>query len=182
MFARASLVALVLASPAWADSDYPAGLFERSPLNDTPPATSHQRHGQAKNPPRARASGGCPPLSRVALSVAATMLSRHRGASPPRSAPALGAQITDDRERWPGGHSDGVSPRIATARAFFFGHYAAVDSTLAAVGDPCSRPWINLPRVRRPYGSSATSFFAGTNSIGCDGSRSMGGIPISAHL
>ena len=33
MFARASLVALALASPSWADSDYPAGLFERSPLN-----------------------------------------------------------------------------------------------------------------------------------------------------
>ena len=29
MFARASLVALALASPAWADPDYPAGLFER---------------------------------------------------------------------------------------------------------------------------------------------------------
>ena len=33
---RASVVVLVLASPAWANSDYPAGLFERSPLNDTP--------------------------------------------------------------------------------------------------------------------------------------------------
>ena len=35
MFVRASLVALVLASPAWADPDYPAGLFKRSPLSDT---------------------------------------------------------------------------------------------------------------------------------------------------
>jgi hypothetical protein len=62
MFARAGLVALVLASPAWADSDYPAGLFERSPLNDTPAAASRRGHnspGQAKNPPRERASGGC---------------------------------------------------------------------------------------------------------------------------
>jgi hypothetical protein len=80
MFARAGLVAIVLASPAWADSDYPAGLFERSPLNDTPAAAS--RHGndapsQAKNPPRERASGGCHHLPRVALSVAATMLSRY---------------------------------------------------------------------------------------------------------
>ena len=54
VFARAGLVALVLASPAWADSDYPAGLFERSPLNDTPAAASSP--GQhAKNPPRERA-------------------------------------------------------------------------------------------------------------------------------
>jgi hypothetical protein len=62
MFARASLVALVLASPAWADSDYPAGLFERSPLNDTPAAASRRGRnspGQAKNPPTERASGGC---------------------------------------------------------------------------------------------------------------------------
>lgn len=63
MLARASLIVLALASPAWADPDgYPAGLFERSPLNDTPAAVSHQRHNsprQAKNPPRERASGGC---------------------------------------------------------------------------------------------------------------------------
>jgi hypothetical protein len=62
MFARASIVGLVLASPAWADSDYPAGLFERSPVNDTPAAVSPQRHNslvQAKNPTRERASGGC---------------------------------------------------------------------------------------------------------------------------
>jgi hypothetical protein len=42
MFVRTTLVALVLASPAWADPEYPAGLFERSPLNDTPPAASRQ--------------------------------------------------------------------------------------------------------------------------------------------
>ena len=62
MFARASIVALVLASPAWADTDYPAGLFERSPVSDAPAAVSPQGHrslGQAKNPVRARASGGC---------------------------------------------------------------------------------------------------------------------------
>ena len=62
MFVRASLVALVLASPAWADPDYPSGLFERSPLNDTSPAASRPGHnspGQAKNPPTERASGGC---------------------------------------------------------------------------------------------------------------------------
>ena len=62
MFARASLVALALASPAWADPDYPAGLFERSPQNHTPATISrrgHSRSGQAKNPPSERASGGC---------------------------------------------------------------------------------------------------------------------------
>ena len=62
MFARASLIALVLASPAWADSDYPAGLFERSPLNDTPAAASSRGHNspkQAKSGARERASGGC---------------------------------------------------------------------------------------------------------------------------
>jgi len=62
MLARASLVALVLASPASADSDYPAGLLERSPLNDAPAAASRRGHhspGQAKNPPRERAIGGC---------------------------------------------------------------------------------------------------------------------------
>ena len=43
MLARASLIVLALASPAWADPDgYPAGLFERSPLNDTPAAVSHR--------------------------------------------------------------------------------------------------------------------------------------------
>jgi hypothetical protein len=62
MFARASLVALVLASPAWADSDYPAGLFEHSPVTDAPAAASPHgtsAPGQAKNPSRDRASGGC---------------------------------------------------------------------------------------------------------------------------
>jgi hypothetical protein len=63
MFARASLVAFVLVSPAWADSDYPAGLFERSPLNDTPAAASPPGHkippSQAKDPPGERASGAC---------------------------------------------------------------------------------------------------------------------------
>jgi hypothetical protein len=62
MFARASIVALVLASPAWADSDYPVGLFEHSPVSDEPAAVSHQGHnslGQAKNPVRERAGGGC---------------------------------------------------------------------------------------------------------------------------
>jgi hypothetical protein len=40
MLARASLIVLALASPAWAGpDDYPAGLFEHSPLNDTPAAT-----------------------------------------------------------------------------------------------------------------------------------------------
>jgi hypothetical protein len=62
MFVRAGRVTLVLASPAWADSDYPAGLFERSPLNDTPAAASRPGNyalGQAKNPPKERARGGC---------------------------------------------------------------------------------------------------------------------------
>jgi hypothetical protein len=64
MFARASLVvlALALASPAWADPDYPAGLFERSPLNGRPAANSGRGHNptsQAKGPPSERASGAC---------------------------------------------------------------------------------------------------------------------------
>jgi hypothetical protein len=63
MLARASLIVLALASPAWAGpDDYPTGLFERSPLNDTPAAASRRGHnspGQAKNPRRERAGGGC---------------------------------------------------------------------------------------------------------------------------
>jgi len=60
MFARASLVALALASPAWADPDYPAGLFERSPLNGPPAAVSRRGHpSQAKKLPSERASGAC---------------------------------------------------------------------------------------------------------------------------
>jgi hypothetical protein len=62
MFARASLVALALASPAWADPDYPAGLFERSPLNGPPAAVSRPGHNppsQAKDPHSERASGAC---------------------------------------------------------------------------------------------------------------------------
>jgi hypothetical protein len=63
MFVRAGLVALVLVSPAWADSDYPAGLFERSPVTDMPAAAaSSQGHDfprQARNPARGRASDGC---------------------------------------------------------------------------------------------------------------------------
>ena len=62
MFVRAGLVAFFLATPAWADSDYPAGLFERSPVTDTPAAASSQGNdspGHSKNPPRARASEGC---------------------------------------------------------------------------------------------------------------------------
>jgi hypothetical protein len=62
MLARVSLVALILASPAWADSDYPAGLFERSPVTDGPAADS--RHpspalGRTTRPSRDRARGGC---------------------------------------------------------------------------------------------------------------------------
>jgi hypothetical protein len=63
MFARASLVVLALASPAWADPDYPAGLFERSPLNGPPAAVSHRGHkippSQAKDTASERASGAC---------------------------------------------------------------------------------------------------------------------------
>ena len=56
MLARASLIVLALASPAWADPDgYPAGLFERSPLNDTPAAVSHRSHNPA--PRKASANG-----------------------------------------------------------------------------------------------------------------------------
>lgn len=64
MFARAGLaaLALVLASPAWADPSYPAGLFERSPLNGPPAGDSRRGHippSQAKNPPGEHASGAC---------------------------------------------------------------------------------------------------------------------------
>ena len=61
MLARATLIVLALASPAWAGpDDYPAGLFEHSPLNDTPAAVSRLRHSsQAKNPPSERAGGDC---------------------------------------------------------------------------------------------------------------------------
>jgi hypothetical protein len=63
MLARATLIVLALASPAWAGpDDYPAGLFEHSPLNDTPAAVSRGSHnptGQAKNPASERASGAC---------------------------------------------------------------------------------------------------------------------------
>ena len=63
MFARASLVVLALTSPAWADPDYPAGLFERSPLNGPPAAVSHRGHkippSQAKDPASERASSTC---------------------------------------------------------------------------------------------------------------------------
>ena len=62
MFARAIVVALALASPAWADPDYPAGLFERSPLNGPPATISHRGHkipSQAKDPASERASGAC---------------------------------------------------------------------------------------------------------------------------
>ncbi|MBV9906400.1 MAG: hypothetical protein JOY52_02430 [Hyphomicrobiales bacterium] len=62
MLARVSLVALVLASPAWADSDYPAGLFERSPVTDAPAADSRQPSpaiGQTTKPSGDRGRGGC---------------------------------------------------------------------------------------------------------------------------
>jgi hypothetical protein len=64
MLARASLIVLALASTAWAGpDDYPAGLFEHSPLNDTPAAVSRLRHssppGQGKNPPSERTIGDC---------------------------------------------------------------------------------------------------------------------------
>ena len=62
MLTRAIFIVLAVASPAWAGpDDYPAGLFERSPLNDTPAAVSrrHSPLGQTKNATRERASGGC---------------------------------------------------------------------------------------------------------------------------
>ncbi len=62
MFARVSLVALVLATPAWADADYPAGLFERSPVTDAPaaaPPPGSRSVGQTTNPSKDRARGGC---------------------------------------------------------------------------------------------------------------------------
>ena len=60
MFARVSLVALVLASPAWADADYPAGLFEHSPVTDGPAAAPHPgSRSVGKAPSKDGARGGC---------------------------------------------------------------------------------------------------------------------------
>jgi len=66
MFARMSLVAvvaLVLASPAWADSDYPAGLFERSPVTDAPAAAPPRQGspaiGRPRSPSKSRDNGAC---------------------------------------------------------------------------------------------------------------------------
>jgi hypothetical protein len=65
MFARAGVAALAiaLALPAWADPDYPAGLFERSPLNGPGSAVSHQGHksasARAKDPAGVGSSGAC---------------------------------------------------------------------------------------------------------------------------
>ena len=60
MFARAGLaaLALALASPAWADPDYPAGLFERSPLNGSAATGSHQ--GRKIAPSRGKDQAGEP--------------------------------------------------------------------------------------------------------------------------
>ena len=90
MSARATLIVLALVSPALAGpDDYPAGLFEHSPLHDTPAAVSRLRHsppGQAKNPASERASGRLSPLPRLELSVAATMLTLNDRPPPPMSA------------------------------------------------------------------------------------------------
>jgi hypothetical protein len=67
MLARAGLIVVALVSPAlvsptWAEpGDYPPGLFERSPLIDTPAAVrpSHGPEGQAKNLHSVRAGGDC---------------------------------------------------------------------------------------------------------------------------
>lgn len=62
MLARASLIAFVLASPAWAGpDDYPPGLFENSPLNGAPAGVrrSHAPSGQAKNATSEPAGGAC---------------------------------------------------------------------------------------------------------------------------
>jgi hypothetical protein len=62
MLARVSILALVLASPAWADADYPAGLFEHSPVTGTPaaaPRLGSPGLGQTTKPSRDRARGGC---------------------------------------------------------------------------------------------------------------------------
>jgi hypothetical protein len=107
MFARASLVALVLASPAWADSGYPAGLFERSPLNDTPAATSPRGHDfpwLSEKPAHKARQRRLPPLSRVALSVAATTLSRYSNVGLADGAPIVRTAADGGRElvmaRW----------------------------------------------------------------------------------
>ena len=66
MLARAGLAALAIALavalplplPARADPDYPAGLFERSPLNGSRAAVSHQRRKSAPSPANDPASVG----------------------------------------------------------------------------------------------------------------------------
>ena len=73
MLARVSLIVLALTSPAWADpDDYPAGLFERSPLNDTPAAVSpgvQAPPGKRQTRP-VSAQRRMSPLPRLELSVA----------------------------------------------------------------------------------------------------------------
>ena len=62
MLSRATLIVIALASPAWGGpDDYPPGLFEHSPLNDTPAGVSHGHRppGETKNPASERASGAC---------------------------------------------------------------------------------------------------------------------------
>jgi hypothetical protein len=95
MFARASLIALALTSPAWAGpDDYPAGLFEHSPVSDTPATVSRRGHnhpGQTKTPPSENASVAC--HHHLELSLAAAMLTRYPEWSLPDAL----------SERWTGG-------------------------------------------------------------------------------
>ena len=90
MLARTTLIVLALASPAWAGpDDYPAGLFEHSPLNDTPAAVSHGSHsppGASEKPGQRARQRRLSPLPRLELSVAATMLTLNGRPPPPMSA------------------------------------------------------------------------------------------------
>jgi hypothetical protein len=70
MFARASLVALALAQPAWADPDYPAGLFERSPLNGPPAAVSRPGH-KIPHPKRKTRTASAPPALAIIIASGA---------------------------------------------------------------------------------------------------------------
>ena len=101
MLARATLIVLALASPAWAGpDDYPAGLFEHSPLNDTPAAVSHGSHrppGETKNPPT--------PANEPAASVTITASGAIRGRNhaDPKWSPA------PTHDRWKNGSARATS-------------------------------------------------------------------------
>ena len=75
MLARASLIALALTSPAWGGpDDYPAGLFERSPLNDTPAAVSH---GVIVPPGKRKTGPASAPVAHVIITASGAIRGRN---------------------------------------------------------------------------------------------------------